>query len=181
MNTRIPRGLVRSRGILGECIEQAEPIEISNCGWSMTIQVRSTGTPSERRRKAGKLLLVILCILICPYSWISAAQSSSQGKPSSNARGGYRFQVADADSDLPVPGAEVCLSYIQKTGTTEVRKEIEVKADTNGRAEFPRLEAHKLVLSVTAKGYRSQLRWIRHDASPSPVRVHLQRWATRRK
>jgi Carboxypeptidase regulatory-like domain len=143
----------------------------------MTIQVRSTGTASERRRKAGKLLLVILCILICPYSWISAAQSSSQGKPSSNARGEYRFQVTDGESDLPVPGADICVSSMQKKGTNEVRKEIEVKTDKNGLAEFPRLEAHKLTVSVTAKGYRSYWRWIRTDAGSNPSRIRLERWA----
>jgi len=101
---------------------------------------------------------VLLCLIAGPI--LSGLALDPQSKRPSEERDIYRFQVADADSDLPVPGAEVCLTYLQKKGTTEARKEIEVKADTNGRAEFPRLEAHKLIVSVTANGYPSQQRWI---------------------
>jgi hypothetical protein len=66
---------------------------------------------------------------------------------------------------------------MQKKGTKEVRKEIEAKTDKNGLAKFPRLEAYKLTVSVTAKGYRSYWRWIRMDAGSSPARIRLERWA----
>jgi hypothetical protein len=87
------------------------------------------------------------------------------------------LQVTDGESDLPVPGADICVSYMQKKGTNEVRKEIEVKTDKNGMAEFPRLEAYKLTVSVTAKGYRSYWRWIRTDAGSNPSRIRLEGWA----
>ena len=124
----------------------------------MTSHVSSSDKGAERLSKAMMRCTVLLCLIAGPI--LSGLASDPQSKRSSEERDRYRFQVADADSDLPVPGAEVCLTYLHKKGTTEVRKGIEVKADTNGRAEFPRLEAHKLIVSVTANGYPSQQRWI---------------------
>ena len=70
---------------------------------------------------------------------------------------------------------------MQKKGTNEVRKEIEIKTDKNGLAEFPRLEAYKLAVSVTVKGYRSYWRWIRPDDSKAVIRIRLEKWANARK
>jgi hypothetical protein len=48
---------------------------------------------------------------------------------------------------------------LETVGKFELRKEIKVNTDKNGLAEFPRLEAYKLTISVTAKAYRSYWRW----------------------
>jgi Carboxypeptidase regulatory-like domain len=143
----------------------------------MTIQVRSSGGAAERRRIAVVCAAVWLCTFVCFFSEVSVARAFAQSKPSEGTTERFRFQVIDSGNDLPVPGAEVSLAYLQKKGTNEVRKEIEVKTDKNGMAEFPRLEAYKLTVSVTAKGYRSYWRWIRTDAGSNPSRIRLERWA----
>jgi len=121
--------------------------------------------------------VVCLCILACSFSEASGARAFAQSKPSARTTERFRLQVVDFENDLPVPRAEVYLSYLQKNGTNEVRKEIEVKTDQNGSADFSVLEAYKLAVSVTAKGYRSYWRWIRVESSKGVTRIRLERWA----
>lgn len=143
----------------------------------MTIQVRSSAGAAERRRIAVVCAAVCLCTFVCsfPENWVTRA--FAQSKPPAGTTERFRFQVIDSENDLPVPGAEVSLAYLQKKGTNEVRKEIEVKTDQNGSADFPLLEAYKLAVSVTAKGYRSYWRWIRVESSKGLTRIRLERWA----
>jgi len=114
---------------------------------------------------------------VCSFSEKSGARASARSKPSAGTTERFRFQVIDSENDFPVPGAEVSLSYLQKKGTNELRKETEVKTDQNGSADFPVLEAYKLAVSVTAKGYRSYWRWIRVESSKGLTRIRLERWA----
>lgn len=125
--------------------------------------------------------LALLCVLAWPVSWGLAAQFPLQNKPASEARDRFRFRLTDSENDLPVQGADVSLAYLQEKGTNEVRKEIEVKTDKNGLAEFPKLEAYKLTVSVTAKEYRSYRRWIRANSTEGLMRIRLERWAKRPK
>jgi uncharacterized GH25 family protein len=87
-----------------------------------------------------------------------------------------RFQVTNSENDVPIPGAAVSLVYWQKNTTTQEKKEIEGKTDTNGLAEFPRVEADKMAVSVTMKGYRSCWRWIHPNDSVEATRIRLERW-----
>src|SRR6202166_5375846 len=87
-----------------------------------------------------------------------------------------RFQVTNSENDVPIPGAAVSLVYWQKSTTTQEKKEIEGKTDTNGLAEFPRVEADKMAVSVTMKGYRSCWRWIHPNDSVEATRIRLERW-----
>jgi hypothetical protein len=114
----------------------------------MTIQVRSSGGAAERRRIAVVLAVVCPCILACSFSEKQMARVCAQSKPSPGTTERFRFQVTDSGNDLPVPGAEVSLAYLQRKGASEVKKEIEVKTNKNGMAEFPVLEAYKLAVSV---------------------------------
>jgi hypothetical protein len=140
----------------------------------MTSHVKSSAAVTERGKRAVTQSLAVLCVLAWPVSWGPAAQFPLQNKPSSEARERIRFQATDFENDLPVPGAEVSLAYLQEKGTHEVRKEIVVKTD--GLAEFPKLEAYKLAVSVTAKGYRFYWRW-RANSTEGLTRIRLERWA----
>ena len=97
-----------------------------------------------------------------------------QSKPKTIER--LRFQVTDSENDVPIPGAAVSLVYWQKNTTTKDKKEIEGKTDTNGLVEFARVEADKMAVSITVKGYRSCWRWIRPNESVEPTRIRLERW-----
>jgi hypothetical protein len=70
---------------------------------------------------------------------------------------------------------------LEKSGTTDGKKEIEGKTDRNGLAEFPRVEADKLALSATVKGYRSFWRWIRPSRTAGPTHIRLEKWAAKKK
>ena len=122
---------------------------------------------------------VLFCVLTGSISFPLPSQTPSKATPSSGGSEHYRFQVVDGETDIPVPGAQVSLRYLQTNGTTETRKEIERNTNKQGIAEFPVLEAHKLVVSVTAKGYRFYCRWIQANASTEITRVRLERWAKR--
>jgi uncharacterized GH25 family protein len=92
-----------------------------------------------------------------------------------------RFQVTNSENDVPIPGAAVSLVYWQKNTTTKDKKEIEGQTDTNGLAEFPRVEADKMAVNVTVKGYRSCWRWIHPNESVELTRIRLERWVYRTK
>jgi hypothetical protein len=59
----------------------------------------------------------------------------------------------------------------------EEKKEIGMKTDKNGIAEFPKVTAEKLAINVVVKGYRPSWRWVR-NGSEEPIRMRLEKWAS---
>jgi hypothetical protein len=144
----------------------------------MTTQTLSTVRGAERLRTAVTRRLFFLCVLASPLC-VLADHRGPENKQSSKPNDGYRFEITDAESNVPVSSAVVSVAYWQTKGTGEVRKEIEVKTDKTGLAEFPRIEADKLMVSVTSSGYRSYWRWIRTDSSQRTTRIGLEKWSKR--
>jgi hypothetical protein len=139
---------------------------------------RSTGEESHATAFArGRF---ITCVLAASF-FVLAAHRTSLERPSSGPTDGYRFKILDAQSELPVPDAAVSLTYVRKQEAIELKKEIEVKADKHGLAEFPRLEAAMLMVSVTAVGYRSYWRWIRPEDFKQAKDIRLEKWGSARK
>ena len=126
-----------------------------------------------RRGMAIVQTILFACVLLGPLHW-DFLSGHPQNKLKTIER--LRFQVTDFQSDVPIPGAAVSLVYWQKNGTTQDRKEIEGKTDTNGLADFPRIAADKMAVSVTMKGYRSCWRWIHPNESVEATRIRLERW-----
>jgi hypothetical protein len=130
--------------------------------------------PKKRRR--GIVLVqtaLFVCALLCP---LQSAFVSGQPQAKLKTSERLRFQVTDSESNVPIPGAVVSLVYWKKNSTTQEKKEIEGKTDTNGLADFPRVEADKMAVSVTMKGYRSCWRWIHPNDSVEATRIRLERW-----
>jgi hypothetical protein len=137
-----------------------------------------TNPKKGRRRIVVVQTVLFVCALLCPLqSDFVAGQPQSKLKTSER----LRFQVTDSKTDVPVPGAVVSLVYWQKDTTTKDKMEIQGKTDTNGLADFLRVEADKMAVSVTAKGYRSCWRWIHPNKSVEPTRIRLERWVYRSK
>jgi hypothetical protein len=147
----------------------------------MRIQVRSSARRAERRSAVVVPVVVCLCLLVCTLSENSVAQADPQAKPSRESTERFRFRVTDSEHDLPIPGAAISLVYWQKKKSAEEKKEIELKSDKNGVAEFRRVHADKLAISVTVKGYRSCRRWIRSMGTEEIIRIRLERWPNRPK
>lgn len=144
----------------------------------MAPQVRSSARGKGWRRIAVFQPVLFVCVLLCAFQWDSVS-GQPQSKPKTIGR--LNFQITDAENDVPIPGATVTLVYWQKAATTKPKREIEGKTDTNGLAEFPSLEADKMAVSVTVKGYRSCWRWIHPNESVEPTRIRLERWVNRTK
>ena len=142
----------------------------------MPVQIIS---PKKGRRGIGVVQTVLfVCALLCPaQSDFVACQPQSKLKTSER----LRFQVTDSKTDVHIPGATVSLVYWQKNAATKDKKEIEGKTDTNGLVEFRAVQADKVALSVTAKGYRSCWHWIHPNDSLEPTRIRLERWVYRTK
>ena len=139
----------------------------------MACQVRIINPKKGRRGIVVVQTVLFVCALLCPVqSDFVSGQPQTKLKTSER----LRFQVTDSKTDVPVPGAAVSLVYWQKNTTTKDKKEIEGKTDTNGLADFLRVEADKMAVSVTAKGYRSCWRWIHPNESAQPTRIRLERW-----
>jgi len=106
------------------------------------------------------------------------ASAQQQARSLREARDRFCFQVTDSGDDRPIQEAVVSLVYWQKKGAAEEKKEIEMKTDTNGIAEFRKVDANKLTVRVTAKGYRSRCQWIHRSGSKEATRIRLEKWST---
>jgi hypothetical protein len=137
----------------------------------MPVQIIS---PKEGRRGivVVQTVLFVCALLFSVQSDFVSGQPQTKLKTSER----LRFQVTDSKTDVPAAGAAVSLVYWQKNTTTKDKKEIEGKTDTNGLVEFARVEADKISISVTAKGYRSCWRWIHPNESGEPIRIRLEKW-----
>jgi len=120
--------------------------------------------------------VVLVCALLCPFPQGSAAFPNSQAKPYGETTDRFRFKVTDSENDLPISGAVVYVVYWQKQESGEEKKEIELKTDENGVAEFPKVEADKFAVTIAAKGYRPFWRWIRPTQSEKLIRIRLEKW-----
>lgn len=141
----------------------------------MRIQVKSSTCGTGRRSKAVSGAFALVCVLLYP---ILTAFAHQQARSSRGARDRFCFRVTDSGDDRPIPEAVVSLVYWQKKGSAEEKKEIEIKTDTNGIAEFRRVDANKLTVRVTAKGYRPRWQWIRRNGSEEATRIRLEKWST---
>jgi hypothetical protein len=143
----------------------------------MAIQVRSSARSAARRRTAGVRIVIWVCVLLCPLLEGSKTRSHAQVKPSETSDQ-FRFKVTDSENGLPIPGATVSLLYWRRKDSAEEKKEIELKTDKNGIAEFSRVTAEKFAVSVIVKGYKSCWRWIRSNGSEELIRMRLEKWAS---
>jgi hypothetical protein len=144
----------------------------------MAIQVRSSARSAEWRSTAVAQTVIWVCVLLCPLPESSAARAHAQTKPSRETSDQFRFKVTDSETDLPIPDASVSLAYWRRKESSEEKKEIELKTDKNGIAEFPRVTAEKFAVSVVAKGYKPSWRWIRSNRPEEIIRVRLEKWVS---
>jgi hypothetical protein len=144
----------------------------------MALQVRSSARSAERRRTAVVQTVIWVCVLLCPLSESTAARAHPQTKPSRETSELFRFKVTDSENDLSIPGAAVSLVYWRRKESAEEKKELELKTDKNGIAEFPRVTAEKFAVSVIVKGYKPCWRWIRSNGAEELIRMRLEKWAS---
>jgi hypothetical protein len=120
--------------------------------------------------------VVLVCALLCPLPQCSATFPTSQAKPSGETTDRFRFKVTDSENHLPISGAVVYVVYRQNQESGEGKKEIELKTDENGIAEFPKVEADKFAVTIAAKGYRPFWCWIRPTQSEKLICIRLEKW-----
>lgn len=122
--------------------------------------------------------VLLICVLLYPFPDRSAVRAHGQTKPTRETSDRFRFRVADSENDLPIRDASAALVYWHRKESAEEKKEIELKTDKNGIAEFPRVAAEKFAVSVSVKGYRPYWRWIRANGSKDVIRMRLEKWAS---
>jgi hypothetical protein len=142
----------------------------------MAFRVRSSDRDTERRRATVVQTVVLVCALLCPIPQGPAALRNSQAKPSGETTERFRFRVSDSENDLPISGAVVYVVYWQKLESGEEKKEIELKTDEKGIAEFAKVEADKFAVTVAARGYRPFWHWIRPTETEKLIRIRLEKW-----
>ena len=144
----------------------------------MALQVRSSARSAERRSTAVVRTVIWVCVLLCPLTECPATRAHAQTKPSRETSDQFRFKVTDSENDHPIPEATVSLVFWRRKGSAEEKKEIELKTDKNGIAEFPRVTAEKVAVRVIVKGYKPYWRWIRSNGSEELIRMRLEKWAS---
>jgi hypothetical protein len=138
-------------------------------------QFRSSSETGERQRTAAIQTVAFIFVLVWSLAEAPVGLAYPQCKSSVETVERFRFQVADSNDHAPIPGPAVTLIYWQKNATTEEKKEIELKTDKDGSAQFPKVRADRLTLTVNTKGYRSCRRWFRPDQSREPLHVRIER------
>jgi len=123
-------------------------------------------------------IVICFCVLLCPLPESFAARAHAQTKPPRETSDQFRFKVTDSESDLPIQDASVSLVYWRRKEFAEEKREIELKTDKNGIAEFPNVKAEKFAVSVIVKGYRPCWRWIRSNGAEELIRMRLEKWAS---
>jgi hypothetical protein len=143
----------------------------------MALQVRSSARSAERRRTAVVQSVIWVCALLCLLPE-NSARAHAQSKSAGETGDRFLFKITDSKNDLPIPEATVSLVYWRRKDSAEEKKEIELKTDKNGVAEFPRVTAEKFAVSVIVKGYKPFWRWIRSNGSEELIRIRLEKWAS---
>jgi hypothetical protein len=144
----------------------------------MAVQVRSSARSAEWRSTAVVRIVIGVCVLVFPFLEGPTPRSHAQVKPSRETTDQFRFKVTDSENNLPIAGATVSLLYWRGKDSAEEKKEIELKTDKNGIAEFPKVTAEKFAVSVIVKGYKPCWRWIRSNGSEELIRMRLDKWAS---
>jgi hypothetical protein len=144
----------------------------------MALQVRSSARGEGRLGIAVVQTVLFVCVLLCPLPDSFAPPAHGQTKSAREPGDRFRLRVADSEDDLPIRDASVSLVYWHKRESAEEKKEIELKTDKNGIAEFPRVVAEEFAVSVIVKGYRPCWRWIKAAGSEKLIRVRLEKWAS---
>jgi hypothetical protein len=147
----------------------------------MALQVRSSARGAERLSTAVIRALIFASALSLPLPWELVASTHPQTRAVSGKTDRFRFEVSDSETDRLLPNAAVSLTYWQRTESGERKQEIEIKTDKNGIAEFPRVNAEKLAVSVTVSGYRPCWLWIRPQQAEQPIRIVLDKWISKSK
>jgi hypothetical protein len=144
----------------------------------MVIQVRSSARSAERRTMAVVPTVIWVCVLLCPLPRGSGTRARAQTKPSRETTDQFRFKVTDSETGLPIQDASVSLVYWRRKESADEEKQIELKTDKNGIAEFPRVTAEKFAVSVVVKGYKPSWRWIRPNRPEELIRIRLEKWVS---
>lgn len=144
----------------------------------MKFQVRSSARATQRRRARVVSIVALVWALVCGIPERLGADPQGQPTPSRQATNRFRFQISDSVNSPPIPETTVSLVCWQKKESGLEKNEIEVKTDKNGMAEFPKLNADELAVTVNEKGSRSYWCWFRAERSGGLSRSKLEPWAT---
>jgi hypothetical protein len=136
------------------------------------------------RKSSGGLVNYLrphcLFLLIVLFSDMPVAVASSLGAEPQDAAPEQqnrniriRFHVT-ALSGSAIPEAEASLFWWHKTESGFEKSEIQQKADHDGFVEFAVANAARVMISVTAKGYRPYWRWIRVNTSKSVQQIKME-------
>src|SRR6266852_3021249 len=71
----------------------------------------------------------------------------------------------------PVVAAEVLVRYVPEPGSTGKKMEANVKTDARGIAQVSDIPAGKIVVQISAKGYRSFSRWYEHAEKRQTIKT----------
>lgn len=106
----------------------------------------------------------------------SMAQPSPRAAAEKRPSKGFRFEVSESESNRPLPNATVRIVLWRHENGAKQNEELESRTDENGVAVFPSVQVEKLTVSVEAKGYRSDSRWINPKDFGQAIRIHLEKW-----
>jgi len=82
-----------------------------------------------------------------------------------------RIEVTAGDSGQPVVAAEVLVRYVPEPGSAGKKMEANVKTDARGIAQVSDIPAGKIVVQISAKGYRSFSRWYEHAEKRQTIQI----------
>ncbi len=118
--------------------------------------------------------IVVVSVLVL----LQAVPGFSQGrrkeeKQTPGAR--LRIEVTAWETSQPVAEAEVLVRYVPERDAGGKKIQANVKTDARGVAQVPGIPAGKIVVQVSAKGYRSFSRWYEHSKEAQTIQIQLEK------
>ena len=109
---------------------------------------------------------------------LQAVPAFSQGRRKEEKRTAgaeLRIEVAARESGQPVAEAEVLVRHVPERDAGEKKIQANVKTDARGMAQVPAIPAGKIVVQVSAKGYKSFSHWYEHAGGGQTIQIQLEK------
>ena len=84
--------------------------------------------------------------------------------------------MSDSENNRPLANASVKIVLWRHENGVRQKEELESRTDENGILVFPEVQVEKLAVSVEAKGYGSDSRWITPKDFGHAIRIRLEKW-----
>jgi hypothetical protein len=109
---------------------------------------------------------------------LQAVPAFSQGRRKEEKRTAgavLRIEVTAREGGQPIAEAEVLVRHMPERDAGDKKIQANMRTDPRGVAQVPAIPAGKIVVQVSAKGYKSFSRWYEHSGEAQTIQIQLEK------